>query len=496
MPSANSAHAFTNPRERIPDITATGVNVPTETFRTAAVDDAVGTVEARRASDAANAVIAPQTQRPHKSLSDILPPLVFGTATFNYQFNPDPYALSPNDIVKAALQKGIRAFDTSPYYGPAEEILGAALHSPLVTGDGVLSQLRRTDYFILTKCGRIHGDEFDYSPKWIRYSVARSLKRLKTDYLDVVYLHDVEFVSSEDVLRGVRALRAIRDQTGRVRYVGICGYPVDVLCELAEMIRKETGESVDIVQSYANYTVQNQRLVTEGLERLERAGVGVVTNASPLGMGLCRSQGVPVGDSKGSWHPAPDGLRRACLDAARWVEREWAERLETVAVRFAMEGWLTAGAEVGVSGLLPDEAIARLKGTCDGKQGSADRDGIDTARPRPRLGVSVMGVSRLSELEETMAVHGNILSASSASSNARKEQVEKMVTYLRENILGRAWSDFAWDSPDPGFKNTRKEFGVSEAERKDFQCQFGEEYGVQLGQLGGGSKDSKAAIPS
>ena len=51
----------------------------------------------------------------------------------------------------------------------------------------------------MTKCGRYGTDRdaFDYSPKTIRRSVERSLKRLNTDYLDVVYLHDVEFVAEE-----------------------------------------------------------------------------------------------------------------------------------------------------------------------------------------------------------------------------------------------------------------------------------------------------------
>jgi len=50
----------------------------------------------------------------------------------------------------------------------------------------------------MTKCGRygFHKSEFDYSPETIRASVSRSLERLNTEYLDVVYLHDVEFVAS------------------------------------------------------------------------------------------------------------------------------------------------------------------------------------------------------------------------------------------------------------------------------------------------------------
>ena len=46
----------------------------------------------------------------------------------------------------------------------------------------------------MTKCGRYGTAKFDYSPATIRESVTRSLERLKTDYLDTVYLHDVEFV--------------------------------------------------------------------------------------------------------------------------------------------------------------------------------------------------------------------------------------------------------------------------------------------------------------
>lgn len=50
----------------------------------------------------------------------------------------------------------------------------------------------------MTKCGRygFEASDFDYTPATIRESVARSLKRLNTNYLDVVYLHDVEFIAS------------------------------------------------------------------------------------------------------------------------------------------------------------------------------------------------------------------------------------------------------------------------------------------------------------
>ena len=56
----------------------------------------------------------------------------------------------------------------------------------------------------MTKCGRYGRDRssFDYSPARIRASVDQSLARLRTGYLDTVYLHDVEFVCSPAIPKG------------------------------------------------------------------------------------------------------------------------------------------------------------------------------------------------------------------------------------------------------------------------------------------------------
>ncbi|ETI22874.1 hypothetical protein G647_06951 [Cladophialophora carrionii CBS 160.54] len=390
-------------------------------------------------------------------LSDSLPPLVFGTATFNYQYNVDPYALGPTALVQKALAHGVHAFDTSPYYGPAEEILGTALGTDLVR-----SHYPREHYFILTKVGRISADIFDYSPTWIRQSVQRSCKRLRTDYLDVVYCHDCEFVSPEEVLGAIRELRRIRDEEGTLKYVGISGYPVPVLCELAEMILRETGEPLDIVQSYANFTLQNTRLLSEGLQRLVTAGVDVVTNASPLGMGLLRSTGPPLG-AMGNWHPAPDGLRQACINAARWAEAK-GEKLEVVAVRFALENWLREAAKVGTLGSPLNEA---------------DTYGHALNLPREKLGVSVMGVSRMEELDETLRVWRSVLDGladdldvepgtitpSEAVSDhewslARRQTIRELAKGIRK-VIGDQWVDYAWASPDPGFVNLKKTGSVA-----------------------------------
>ena len=385
-------------------------------------------------------------------LSDHLPPLIFGTATFNYQFNPDPYALGPTQIVQKALAHGVRAFDTSPYYGPAESILGDALATSLVR-----ENYPREQYYILTKVGRIAADTFDYSREWVSQSVKRSCQRLRTSYLDVVYCHDAEFVTPSEVLMAVRELRRIRDEEGTLKYVGICGYPVTVLCELAEMILQETGEPLDVVQSYANFTIQNTQLLSRGLPRLTNAGVDVVTNASPLGMGLLRKQGVPVG-AMGDFHPAPDALREACYAASKWTELQ-GEKLEIVAVRFALENWLREGAKVGGKGDAVDYPASSYNGT---------------RTERKRLGVSVMGVSKIEELDETMRVWRSVLDGLADDFHAepgtmtpsdavtdhewslqRRQQIRAFAGRIRE-MMG-IWADYAWASPDAGFVQKRKE---------------------------------------
>ena len=382
------------------------------------------------------------------SLSTLLPPLICGTATFNDQYNPDPYKLPTTDIVHRALSLGVRAFDTSPYYGPAELLLGSALDTTFVR-----ERVTRRDYFLLTKVGRISSSEFDYSASWVRKSVSRSLERLRTDYLDVVYCHDVEFVSHEEVLTAVTELRKIRDESSSVKYVGISGYPVTTLCEVAEMILEKTGEPLDIVMSYANFTLQNTTLSSLALPRLKKAGVDVVPNASVLGMGLLRHAGVPQG-AQGNWHPSPNELRSTAKAASDWCAAR-NDKIEKVAIRFAIENWMREGADVGSKGD-PASGIPWKRETIENLGGT-------------KLGVSVIGVSKLEELDETMRVWRSILDGLengeeiALESNRgmgerlwslkRQEEVRKLARGLRK-VLG-PWIDYTWQSPPPGFVNKR-----------------------------------------
>ncbi|KAJ9621354.1 hypothetical protein H2203_007406 [Taxawa tesnikishii (nom. ined.)] len=384
--------------------------------------------------------------KPAQRLSNILPPLIFGCATFNTQYNHDPYKLDTVGLVQQALEYGVRAFDTSPYYGPSEELLGAALDT-----DFVHTNVPRADMFYITKVGRIAAEEFDYSPEWLYQSIRRSLQRLRTDYLDLVYCHDVEFVTGDEVVEAVKELRRIRDEEGTIKYVGISGYPLPVLCSLAKRIYRETGEPLDAVMSYANFTLQNTTLESYALAELKAAGVDVVPNASPLGMGLLRRVGVPQGATE-DWHPSPAGLREAvrrASDFATGTTNGWKW--------YALEQWIVKGETVGSHG--------------DPASGVPwQREANEQVLGDTKLGISVMGVSNAGELQKTIQVWRSILDGLENGEQTamhagrwkrdhewslnRRRAVEILADGIQEQ-LGE-YLDYAWDSPGKGFVNKRK----------------------------------------
>ncbi|KAF2150191.1 Aldo/keto reductase [Myriangium duriaei CBS 260.36] len=387
--------------------------------------------------------------KPAALLSSVLPPLIFGSATFNNLYNKSVPS-DTVDLVKEALELGVRAFDTSPYYGPSEELLGAALDTEFVH-----QNVPREDLFILTKVGRIASDEFDYSPSWVRTSVARSLERLRTSYLDVVYCHDVEFVSEDAAMEAVQELRRIRDQEGTIKYVGISGYPVDVLCKLAKRVLAETGEPLDVVMSYANFTLQNTRLATQGVKELRDAGVDVVPNASVLGMGLLRKDGVPVG-AQGDWHPSSPGLRAAIKRASDFCDRH-GEKLEVIAIRYALESWITLGESVGSSG----DPASGIPWTPETNMQVGGR----------KFGVSVMGVSKSSELRKTLQVWRSILDGLESGLARRAGRWERdhewslnrrhAVQILADGVFEflEEFHNYTWPSPPVGFINKLDKHG-------------------------------------
>src|SRR3569832_718008 len=143
-----------------------------------------------------------------------LPILSFGASSLGAEFR----AVDVNEALKSvhvALESGMNFIDTSPFYGRglSDVLLGIAL-------EGV----PRDSHTLSTKLGRYAPAHFDFSPKRVAESIDVSLERLRTDHLDVILCHDVEFVDLDYVVN--ETLPAVREQQkkGKVKFVGVSGY--------------------------------------------------------------------------------------------------------------------------------------------------------------------------------------------------------------------------------------------------------------------------------
>jgi aryl-alcohol dehydrogenase-like predicted oxidoreductase len=128
---------------------------------------------------------------------------------------PESFELPDMDALRNLLAQakalGINYLDTAPAYGISEERLG------------VLLQGQRKDWIIVDKAGEdfAHGrSTFDFSPAHFKASLARSLKRLGTDYIDILLIHSDG--SDMDILGNEALIRTMQDfkKTGLVRAIG------------------------------------------------------------------------------------------------------------------------------------------------------------------------------------------------------------------------------------------------------------------------------------
>lgn len=269
-------------------------------------------------------------------------PLILGGAVFNVQYNDNPQSLPITELLESSFKLGINAIDTSPYYGPSEELLGNALN--VLTESG---KITRENYYICTKVGRLQLDDFDYTPSWIEKSVKRSLKRFKTDYLDIVFLHDIEFKSLQDSIDALKMLMHLKS-IGLIKWVGISGYPVDYIYKVAKTVKdiKEIGK-LDLVMSYCNMCLQNITLEHYYNKFLNDTGVKLVNNASILSMSLLRYQ------ETRNFHPANNDLKVKCNELAIVLKEKYNTDLAELSTRFALREWLDKKGKtvIGVSNI-------------------------------------------------------------------------------------------------------------------------------------------------
>lgn len=135
--------------------------------------------------------------------------LGFGGAEIGYE-RTDAAAVSK--LLNSALDEGLNVVDTAECYVDSEVAIGEAIGA------------RRREYYLFTKCGHVDPDgkrNDDWSKEGVVKSVERSLRRLKTDVIDLVQLHSCSLAELE---RGacIEGLELARKQ-GKTRYIGYSG---------------------------------------------------------------------------------------------------------------------------------------------------------------------------------------------------------------------------------------------------------------------------------
>ncbi len=227
--------------------------------------------------------------------------------------------------VHMAIDYGVNFFDTSPYYGRtlSEERLGKALGP------------KRTDIVLATKCGRYDVDKFDFSADRVRASIDESLRRLRTDYVDIFQMHDIEFVDRQQIIEEALPVARELQRAGKCRYVGITALPLGILRDVAERA------PVDTILSYARYNLMVDDLDTELRSTCEDLGIGLI-NASPLHLRVLTERGAP------DWHLASAAVQEAGAQVA-FLCRARGVDVSEVALKYCFDYPHTASVLVGMS---------------------------------------------------------------------------------------------------------------------------------------------------
>ena len=241
-----------------------------------------------------------------------LPVISFGASSLGQEFRKVKLdeALKSVDV---ALELGMNFIDTSHFYGRgmSEVLLGIALRD-----------VPRDKYTLCSKLGRYDLNHFDYTPRRIVESVDISLHRLGVDYLDIMLCHDIEFVDMQQVVdEAIPKLREIQKE-GKIRYVGISGYPMKVF----EFVLEQTD--LDCILSYNQYQMQNTRLA-DLVPLFKEKGVGIM-NAGPFAARLLTNAPLPP------WHKEPENVKNTCRKAAEFCQSQGVD-IAQLAVQFCIE---------------------------------------------------------------------------------------------------------------------------------------------------------------
>lgn len=252
--------------------------------------------------------------------------------------------------VRAALAAGVTYFDTAPHYGLglSERRLGDAL-----------SDVPRDDIVISTKVGRLLVDspetadrqddqgfvvpasvrrEWDLSADGVKRSIEESLRRLGTDRIDIVYLHDPDDHEEQALREALPALIDLREQ-GVIRAVGAG------MNQSAMPARFIDAHDVDVIMIAGRLTLLDQTALTDLMPAALRRGVAVVA-AGVYNSGLLSSARIRP-DAHFDYAPASAEIRSRAERLAA-VCRDHGVDLPAAAVQYPLRHPSVVSAVIGM----------------------------------------------------------------------------------------------------------------------------------------------------
>lgn len=153
-------------------------------------------------------------------------------------------------LIGKALELGVNFFDHADIYGgyTCEEIFAEAFWA---------SGAKREDIILQSKCGIVPGVMYDFSKEHIIKSVENSLKKLRTDYLDVLLLHRPDaLMEPEEVAEAFDMLY----QAGKVKYFGVSNQkPMQI-----QLLQKYVKQ--DLLVNQLQLSITNSNMIGNGLE--------------------------------------------------------------------------------------------------------------------------------------------------------------------------------------------------------------------------------------
>ena len=265
-------------------------------------------------------------------------------------------------LIRRCLELGVNLFDTHEGYGDSERILGEALRG-----------VPRDSYHLVTKWSYHSGGGVGRDAAAFADSVERSLRRLNTDYVDVMMIHGILAAEYEGVVeRFVPTLEQLCEQ-GKARFKGFSTrYIADPAQEIVPCALNRHPELWDVVM--LKYGILNQIMAKEGLPLAAERDVGVLNMASvriKLPVPALLEQLIAEWKDKG--YIAQDSV--PAQDPLGWLAHGEADSVVSAAYKFAADHPAVGSVITGTSGMehleaniaaleeprLPEKDSARLK---------------------------------------------------------------------------------------------------------------------------------------